>query len=237
LIDTALSNIVTSTATDVLNQQLGEQFVGGVFVGMNELGEGIGEAADGAEQLASGGRQLSDGATQLADGTTQLADGTQQLASGAGFLSSGTLELAGGASELAGGASQLADGAAGLAAGVTELAAGARSAAGGGAELAASVTEYTSNVNLVVQGMIDISGDAIDPLVQLRAIVAALPADTPFPEGQTQESVLATIDGVSAELQWASANNPQSSLVQLRDGGTALAQGTQASAAGQAELA
>lgn len=109
LIDSALSNIVTSTATSLLNQQLGEQFVGGVFVGMNELGEGIGEAADGATQLADGGTQLADGATQLADGTAQLADGTQQLASGAGALSSGASTLAGGVGQYTAGAQQLAD--------------------------------------------------------------------------------------------------------------------------------
>ncbi|MGJ0204126.1 YhgE/Pip domain-containing protein [Leucobacter sp. gxy201] len=110
LIDTALSNIVTSTATNVLNRQLGEQFVGGVFVGMGELSTGIGEAADGASQLAGGGRQLADGATRLADGTSQLAAGTQELANGAGSLSNGTSELAGGASQLASGATGLAGG-------------------------------------------------------------------------------------------------------------------------------
>jgi len=52
LIDTALSSIVTQTATGVLNQQLGAQFVGGVFVGMSELHSGLGDAADGASPTA-----------------------------------------------------------------------------------------------------------------------------------------------------------------------------------------
>ncbi|GAB2557296.1 YhgE/Pip family protein [Leucobacter ruminantium] len=112
LIDTALSNIVTSTATSVLNRQLGEQFVGGVFVGMSELHGGISEAADGASQLADGGARLAEGAGSLADGTAQLASGTQQLAGGAS-------ELATGASAYVGGAKTLADSYAPLGAGAT----------------------------------------------------------------------------------------------------------------------
>lgn len=108
LIDTALSGIVTQTATNVLNQQLGEQFVGNVYVGMNKLGDGIGQAADGATQLAAGGRQLAGGASQLADGTSQLATGTQQLAGGAGELSSGASQLSTGVGQYVAGASSLA---------------------------------------------------------------------------------------------------------------------------------
>ena len=230
LIDTALSNIVTSTATSVLNQQLGEQFIGGVFVGMGELSRGIGSAADGAHQLASGGTQLADGAGQLADGTQQLAEGTGQLASGAAQLSSGSAELAGGASQLASGAS-------GLAAGASEIAVGARDAANGGAQLAAGVTQYTQGVNAIVQTVIDTSGDAIAPLEGVRAVIALLPDDTVFPDGSTKQTVLDTIDQVLAELRNASQGDPASQLVQLREAGTALAAGTQASAAGQAELA
>ncbi|QIK63512.1 YhgE/Pip domain-containing protein [Leucobacter viscericola] len=109
LIDTALSGIVTQTATSVLNQQLGAQFVGNVFVGMNELHTGIGKAADGASQLADGGTQLSEGATQLADGTSQLSDGAQQLSSGASELSTGAGALASGVSQYTAGASALSE--------------------------------------------------------------------------------------------------------------------------------
>lgn len=107
LIDTALSSIVTQTATSVLNQQLGAQFVGNVFVGMNELHSGIGKAADGATKLADGGKQLADGATQLADGTTQLSEGAQQLSTGASELSTGAGTLASGVSQYTAGASEL----------------------------------------------------------------------------------------------------------------------------------
>lgn len=107
LIDTALSGIVTQTATSVLNQQLGSQFVGNVFVGMSELSNGIGDAADGATQLADGGSKLADGATELADGTSQLSDGVQELSSGTNELSSGAGALATGVSQYVSGASTL----------------------------------------------------------------------------------------------------------------------------------
>ncbi len=128
LIDTALSSIVTQTATGVLNQQLGAQFVGGVFVGMSELHSGLGDAADGASQLADGGEQLADGATQLADGTQQLSDGTQQLSSGAGELSTGASQFATGVSELSTGVSAYVGGAQTLSDSYAPLGAGATAA-------------------------------------------------------------------------------------------------------------
>lgn len=122
LLDSALSGVVTRTATTVLNRQLGEQFVGSVFVGMNELRSGVSDAADGADRLADGGEQLAkgtkrlaDGAEQLDGGASQLAGGAGELANGAGGLSSGAAGLSTGASELSSGVDRYADGAADLA--------------------------------------------------------------------------------------------------------------------------
>lgn len=152
LIDTALSGIVTQTATSVLNQQLGEQFVGSVFVGMTELHGGLSDAADGATKLADGGTQLSDGATQLADGTQQLADGTQQLSAGAGQLSSGAGQLAGGAGELSNGAAQLSGGANALSGGISELAAGTGALAGGANELSTGAAGLAGGLRVFASG-------------------------------------------------------------------------------------
>ena len=142
LIDTALSGIVTQTATSVLNQQLGEQFVGSVFVGMTELQSGISDAADGADALAGGGTKLAEGATQLADGTILLADGTRQLADGAGELSAGAGSLAGGASDLANGAGALSAGASGVATGTKGIADGASSLSDGISGFAQGLREF-----------------------------------------------------------------------------------------------
>lgn len=236
LLDTALSGIVTQTATRVLNQQLGEQFVGNVFVGMSTLSKGVGEAADGATKLADGGSQLADGTKQLADGTQQLADGTQQLAAGAGQLAGGAGQLSSGAGQLSSGAGQLASGATGLAGGARELATGARDAANGGAQLADGVAQYTGGVNSVLDQLISGSGQAVEPLTRVRAVVDLIPAEV-FPADRSKESVLAQIDGLVAELQAAADGSNASQMVQLRNAGSQLAEGTRASANGQAELA
>lgn len=152
LIDTALSAAVTQTATQLLNTQLGEQFVGGVFVGMGEIRKGVGGAADGATALADGGKQLADGTEQLAEGTQQLSDGTQELASGAGQLSSGAGQLSGGAGALSGGAGALASGAGELAGGVTELAAGTGALSAGANDLSAGAGELAGGLRLFVDG-------------------------------------------------------------------------------------
>lgn len=103
LLDAALSNIVVNTAAEVLNAQLGSAFIGSVFVGMTELGEGIGEAGDGATELAHGMGELADGAGSLADGVGELAGGATELSGGARQLADGSRSAAAGASQLADG--------------------------------------------------------------------------------------------------------------------------------------
>ncbi|UOR01307.1 YhgE/Pip domain-containing protein [Leucobacter allii] len=166
LIDTALSGIVTQTATSVLNQQLGEQFVGGVYVGFNELGDGIGEAADGAAELADGTSQLADGTSELADGATQLADGATQLATGTQQLSSGTSQLASGASELANGQTQLADG-------VGAYVAGARTLSDSYAQLGAGATAVVDQLQGVIAALTQLQTDLAGPSADLENGLAA----------------------------------------------------------------
>ena len=215
LLDAALSGIVTSTATSVLNEQLGSQFVGGIFVGMTEIGKGVGQAADGAVQLANGGQALATGADQLASGATELANGTQQLAVGAGELSTGAAGLASGASGLAGG--------------IRLLATGDGTATNPGlAGLATGVSEYTNGVNSALAGLQQGAGAAIEPLQSLRAILAQDPA---------QAETVAKLDVLIAQLQGASSTDPASPIEKLKAGGTALAAGTAASAAGASQLA
>lgn len=153
LLDAALSGIVTQTAIGVLNEQLGSQFVGNVFVGFNELHTGIGDAADGAEQLADGGSQLADGADDLAEGTDGLVDGTAQLADGSGALASGAGDLALGAGALASGASEAATGAGSLAQGANDLAAGAATFAEGANTAVDGVNGFTSGVTQYTNGV------------------------------------------------------------------------------------
>lgn len=251
LIDTALSGIVTQTATTVLNQQLGEQFVGSVFVGMNELHKGIGDAADGASKLADGGTQLSEGATQLADGTSLLADGTQQLANGAGELSTGAGSLSGGASELATGLQSFAagdgtpenPGLAGFATGMDQLAGGARVLATGDgtaentglAGVSAGVATYAGGVNEALTGLQQGAGAAVVPLGQLRdAILAGL---VPVGPETTPEQAAGQLEDLIAKLQGAAIDDPKNKITQLKEGGTQLADGAAQAAAGAETLA
>ena len=153
LVDTALSGIVTQTATSVLNQQLGSQFVGSVFVGMSELHGGLSDAADGATQLADGGAQLAEGAGSLATGTSQLADGTQQLAGGAG--------------ELANGAGELASGVGGLAGGVSAYVRGAQTLSDSYAPLGSGATAAVNQLKTMITALGQLAADSAAPQEQL----------------------------------------------------------------------
>lgn len=214
LLDAALSGIVTTTATAVLNEQLGSQFVGNVFVGFTELGAGIGEAADGASQLADGGSQLADGVSALADGASQLSAGAGALASGGGALVSGATELAGGAGQLA---------------------TGTRALASGSAELSSGLAQYTGGVNVAISGLQQGAGSAVQPLQQLYAAIDA--GLVPLPPDQDKATVLAGLTQLTASLEAASVDGPTNQLTQLKGAGTALAAGAQASAEGAAQLA
>lgn len=216
LLDSALSGIVTSTATAVLNEQLGAQFVGNIFVGFTELGTGIGEAADGAAQLADGGSQLADGVAELASGAAELSAGAGQLASGGGALVSGANELASGSAALSGGAGQLAT--------------GARAAATGGAELATGVEQYVGAINGIIDPTLSGGAELITQLDQLVADIES--GEIPIPDAELQKEVLAGIAELRAQLAGIGDQ-----LGLLRGSGSALAVGIRASADGQAQLA
>ncbi|NLA64472.1 MAG: YhgE/Pip domain-containing protein [Leucobacter sp.] len=223
LLDSVLSNTVIATATSVLNQQLGSQFVGGVFVGMTELGSGIGEAATGAQQLATGGAQLADGAAQLADGGTQLADGAAELAAG-------TAQLSGGVQQLADGTGELASGLGGFAAGTGELAQGARDSANGQLALSAGVNEYVGGINSMIDTVLPIGSSLEQRLADLIASIEN--GEIPFENETQQEEALTALRNLQTELGTATGQ-----MQELRDGGTALAEGLAASAAGSVQIA
>jgi len=176
--DDALARVVAATATSVMSNTLTETYVENVFVGFNDLSDGIGQAQDGATQLADGAGQTEDGADQLADGAGQVADGAGDLASGVGQLgdgadqlASGAGDLAGGADQLAGGVSQSAAGADGIAGGVEDLAVGTRGLAGGARQLADGLGTLDDQVSALpdeAQRLADGSAgvaDGVDELV------------------------------------------------------------------------
>ncbi|MBC9943438.1 YhgE/Pip domain-containing protein [Leucobacter sp. cx-328] len=206
LIDTALSGIVTQTATRVLNEQLGTQSVSALFGGMTELNRGIGGAADGAKKLADGNTQLATGVKGVADGTTELASGTTELASGAGELADGTAQLATGASTFAQGMHELVDG-------------------NGTAENPGMVT-YLNGVDSYATGVGDALTAVRDPLKQtltelkanvdtLKTVSAAVRAGlVPLPEGQDPIEVANALDAAIAQIE----NNDVETQLEQFDG-------------------
>lgn len=237
LLDSALSNIVTTTATSVLNAQLGEQFVGGVFVGMNEIGKGIGGAADGATQLANGGAALADGADQLASGANELANGTQQLASGTSDLATGAAGIAGGVSDLAAGAHGILNGDG------TATNPGLNS-------VAANLNQYTQGVNDAIDGLQGGIASAIAPLEQLRDAIndgvivvddpaTAVAALNMLIEGLQDPAAAAKLEAMKAAGPALSAGvtGYAGGLSELANGADKLAGGAGQLASGAAELA
>lgn len=241
LLDSALSNIVTTTATGVLNRKLGEQSVNQVLVGMNRLGEGVTEAADGAEKLADGGSRLADGVDGLAGGAKELAagtgsyvDGVGGLSAGAGGLSAGSTKLADGTAQLSRGIVKLSSGASKLSTGAGDLATGAKRAAAGGKQLATSVGGFAGNVDEAVTGLQQLTGAAVGPLGQYREAIAA---DLIPMSPQEKAEALTGLDQLIAQLSGAASSDPASELSKLKAGGFSLAEGAKASAEGQKKLA
>jgi len=106
------------------SKSVAQQYLAGIYSGLNQISDQLGDAVDGARQLASGAGTLSSGAAQLDSGAQQSAAGAAQLASGLGTLSSGANTLAGGTAQLSSGTQSLASGAGQLAAGADQLSSG-----------------------------------------------------------------------------------------------------------------
>ncbi|MFE4952330.1 YhgE/Pip domain-containing protein [Leifsonia sp. NPDC056665] len=146
LVDPAISQAVTTTATGVLNKQLTTTYLENVYVGFNTLHDQLAKAAAGAGSLSTGLTQLATGTHQLADGATQLATGADSLASGLGQLSGGASGLASGLGTLSNGMTQYANG-------VSQGAAAAQQLPAGAAQLATGTAGVRDGVGATVAGL------------------------------------------------------------------------------------
>ncbi|GIT79459.1 phage infection protein [Leifsonia sp. LS1] len=229
LVDPAISQVVTSTATTVLNKQLTSTYLENVYVGFNTLHDQIGQAATGAASL-------SDGLTQLASGTHQLNDAAGQLSTGASSLSSGTAQLSSGATGLSSGLAQLSDGSSKLAGGLSELNQQTTPLPAQTKTLADSMTTMNTNLSAATTGINSaVSRYCAAPT---SAEVGAL-----CRELAVQLTPLNTANGYSAKLtpavQTLAGGMPAlaSGVSQLSSAAQQLASGTQQSASGAAQLA
>ncbi|WP_025157335.1 YhgE/Pip domain-containing protein [Leifsonia aquatica] len=234
LVDPAISQVVTSTATTVLNKQLTSTYLENVYVGFNTLHDQIGQAATGAEQLssgltqlASGAHQLDDAAGRLATGASSLSGGIAQLSTGASGLSSGLGTLSGGTSQLANGLTTLADGTADLPAQTSQLAAGAGGVSKGVSAAAASAQKALASC-IAAHGSTDAT------CVELMTTVGTLTA--PVSNGQSIEDIAKQVATGSSQLA-ANAGTLSGGVAQSASAAQQLAAGTQQSASGAAQLA
>jgi putative membrane protein len=135
-LDPALTQAVTSAATESLNQELTAQYLTNIYLGFNTINAQIGQAASGASSLASGASSVSSGAQSLVTGNAALSTALQALSSGASTLSSGL-------DSLSSQSSTLPDQTAALASGSTALASTAANAA-------SSVNDATTSFEAIV---------------------------------------------------------------------------------------
>ncbi|MET3567206.1 putative membrane protein [Leifsonia sp. 563] len=243
LVDPAISQAVTTTATSVLNKQLTSTYIENVYVGFNTLGEQLGKAATGADQLAGG-------LTQLASGTHQLADGAAQLSTGASSLADGISQLSDGTSGLADGLNTLASNGAAVDGGAQQL-------AGTAATMSSSLTTATNGINAAVaQNCAPPADPAVGALcaqlsAQLKdlntaqAYGAGLASGTQTFAGQLGQYTGGVSQSASGAQQLASgasqsadgAQQFATGVKQLSDGIPALASGADQSASGASSLA
>ncbi|WP_262423684.1 YhgE/Pip domain-containing protein [Brachybacterium sp. Z12] len=109
-INALVGTAVTEASASTTGGTMAKQYLDGLYLGFNDLGDGFREAADGAEELSEGTTGLDDGTQELAQGSRDLAEGTQDAADGAEEFSGGVWTLADGTWQSADGTRTLADG-------------------------------------------------------------------------------------------------------------------------------
>ncbi|NEN06771.1 ABC transporter permease [Diaminobutyricibacter tongyongensis] len=247
LVDSAVSQAVTTTATSVLNKQLTSTYLENVYVGFNTVHDQLSKAADGAGGLASGVASLASGTHSLASASASLAGGISTMSAGIQNLSGATSGLAGGlgqlqsntaalpaqASQLAGGVQGVADGTKKLGTALTGLAAMC-AAHGGDAMLCGSLEGVASSVTTGTGSTPGLSPSAQKVADGAKAFAGGLPAlSSGIAQSASGASQLA-----SGVAQTASgADSLASGAVKLSDGVTALAGGADKTSAGAATLA
>lgn len=248
LVDPAISQAVTTTATSVLNKQLTSTYLENVYVGFNTLHDQIGQAATGAQQLSSG-------LTQLASGTHQLNDAAGQLATGASSLSGGIGQLSDGASGLADGLGTLSTNMTTFADALSSGASQANALPSGAAQLATGTAGVRDGISITAAGLTELKqscdrlhpGDdpicagiqqAINGITQPGTAQkpGLLPAATQVASGaQTLSDSVAGLPGQLAQSASA-AQQLATGTQQSASGARVLADGAAQSAGGAAQL-
>ena len=133
--DGTIARVIAETARTTLNTELTKQYLDGIYIGFNQMGDQFQTVADASRDLADGTTELSDGIGELSTGTDELATGVEQYADGVGEAATGAHELATGMNRLSTAGGELRTGGDKLAGSGGELASGANELAGGVGEL------------------------------------------------------------------------------------------------------
>ena len=181
LVDDAITTAITSTAVNMLNQQLSASYIENVLIGFSTLSESLGKAASGAHELSSGIASLADGANQLSAGATQYSNGmwalqnqaatipgnAQSLADGLAGLSATCTQVvvAPAQAQFCGGLAQLSGGTGALAGGLSELSGGITQLAQGSTGIATGVEGIASGTSAVAGGSADLA-NGLDTAVE-----------------------------------------------------------------------
>jgi putative membrane protein len=197
----ALSQSASSSVT--------QQYLSGIYSGLDEVSTQLGSAADGAQQLANG-------AGDLKSGTGRLATGAAQAASGAATLSNGTAQLATGAQTLASGAGQLATGAQSLGTGLSQL----KTQTAG---LPAASSQLASGAGTLAQSLSAYTG-GVDKLAASCAAIAANPATAADPVGAQLCAGIGQVAGAPADGGFANSAALDAGAQKLAAGAKTLSQ-------------
>lgn len=208
--DAGVAQEIARLAITSLNNILTSQYLDGIYVGFNQVGEQFGQIVDGANQLHTG-------STQLADGTVEASDGAVQLADGMGQLVAGSTPLVEGGDQLADGAGQISDGTAGLADGADQLNDGVQQMAGQIPQLTGGVSQLADGAEQLLPGVAQYTDGTVQALGGV---------------GQIADGLDQVVTGLEQ------AGDPDfSQLQQLSDGANRLADGQAQTADGAQELA
>ncbi len=163
----SVAQSVGDAMSSAFGREITEQYLAGLYGGLETTADALGDAADGATQLADGVDELAGGLDGLAGGADATADGVSATADGAAATASGAGEIAGGVGGLAKGLDQLAGGVGSAATGAAEAASGAHAYADG-------VALYASGVDGVADGAAAFSAGISDPAHGLDALTAGV---------------------------------------------------------------
>lgn len=149
---TTLGGSAMTQVQGAVREQIGEQAVDKLLVGLGSARDGFAQASDGSLTLAAASGLLADGAGQVSDGVATAADGAAALATGTSALADGASTASAGAGKLAGGASTVSTGADALATGASSALTGATSLASGATSTQAGLLQVASGAQTLAGG-------------------------------------------------------------------------------------